>query len=493
MSGFRMLKVSRWRPSRRAIALTAIALLAGAGGRPMTARAQSFNCAKASTPVELFICGTPALAALDGALGAEIKKTLAAAPANRQAALADARLWLKERDRQCPVPSGSLTAPDSSHVSACLTAMYRERIAALRASPTKPPAPAKASGGKTVICERLVRDYRAALESGSQAQRSISAENDGPLNLLSSGKNAPVTIAKPAVEFTDYALAKMTEWAQKQPQPFVFSSNVLKNLEELDRIQQIDRMPDAPYFAASAIQGTAQCYAGAYFEVKNGRAETAQAPGGWEDQEGGGCGVTRSFGAVGEARAAFEEAHGYGPSLTSRITVTPWEQDHFGAACSVTFIFAPHFEQQRTANAEEESCDGADCETLWQAAQKLAEHTHSDFARVEKAEIARLAPAQSKDYEALKSLAANSGAKDNAQDSGPAPDADSLLDTAPLLLPLISGGQLYLARVGHRTIGWRTFSDWIVRLERLQDGKLAPRATFSIGMDRGRLTKATVE
>jgi uncharacterized protein len=443
--------------------------------------AQSFDCAKASKPVERLICADPALAALDGALGAEVKKALAAAPADRQALLADARRWLAERDKRCPLPAVALTAADRSRAASCLTAAYRERIAALQSKPASGTSPR--SSAKTALCQQLANDYKA---------RRKEADDSSPLQILSSGPNPPVTLAQPVMELKpgEPPQAQAAEWAKAQPQPFAFSARVLKDFDEMGEVQRIDRLPGTNLYAASSVQGTALCYTSSFFEVKNGRAEPATGPGSWDNRDGGGCGgATHTFGGIGNTKAAFEESHGYMPSLTSSVTISPWEQGHFGAECTVTFTFAPQFEPHvPDSSAAEESCSGADCEGLRQAALSLAQRIQADFAGVEKAEVARLTSSQRKDYETLKSLAAQAGQTQDA-----VADADSLLDTAPILLPLVYNGQVYLASVGHFTVGWRIYADWSVKLDRLQDGKPQTQASFAIGMKRGQLIKTAVE
>ena len=345
--------------------------------------AQSFDCAKASKPVERLICADPALAALDGALGAEVKKALAAAPADRQALLADARRWLAERDKRCPLPAVALTAADRSSAASCLTAAYRERIAALQSKPASGTSPR--TSAKTALCQQLANDYKA---------RRKEADDSSPLQVLSSGPNPPVALAQPVMELKpgETAQAQAAEWAKAQPQPFAFSARVLKDFDEMGEVQRIDRLPGANLYAASSVQGTALCYTSSFFEVRNGRAEPATGPGSWDNRDGGGCGgAMHTFGTIGNTKVAFEESHGYAPSLTSSVTISPWEQGHFGAECTVTFTFAPHFEPHvPDSSAAEESCSGTDCEGLRQAALSLAQRVQADFAGVEKAEAAAL-------------------------------------------------------------------------------------------------------
>lgn len=58
-------------------------------------------------------------------------------------------------------------------------------------------------------------------------------------------------------------------------------------------------------------------------------------------------------------------------------------------------------------------------------------------------------------------------------------------DGAPLLLPLVHDGRVYLAGLGHFTVGWRSYSDWSVALKRLDKGKIQDHKTFAIGLIRG--------
>ncbi len=82
-----------------------------------------FNCAKASAPVEVLMCGNAELAGLDRAVGdlfGSLRKSL---PADRSKALRDEqRKWLVARDAAC----APLDAP-------CLIEQYRGRLAALQA------------------------------------------------------------------------------------------------------------------------------------------------------------------------------------------------------------------------------------------------------------------------------------------------------------------------------------------------------------------------
>jgi uncharacterized protein len=100
--------------------------------------AQSFDCARARTPVEKSICASPELIGLDAALAKAWSQTIDAIrsdPARAQAQLATQRDWIAGRDRSC----GALSA-NAPRFAACLGDAYRARIAALGAVSNAPTA-----------------------------------------------------------------------------------------------------------------------------------------------------------------------------------------------------------------------------------------------------------------------------------------------------------------------------------------------------------------
>ena len=68
---------------------------------------------------------------------------------------------------------------------------------------------------------------------------------------------------------------------------------------------------------ASAVQGTAHCLVGVYFETRNGKAIAAKPPEAFSGGEEEGCGVARAFGSIDGVPVAFEESYDLGPSMQS--------------------------------------------------------------------------------------------------------------------------------------------------------------------------------
>lgn len=461
---------------------------------PSGGSAQSFDCDKATTTSERVICADQTLGVLDSELAAEVKKALAADPAQRDELLAEERQWATERDKTCSQPAGPMTGEARARAVACLTAAYNERIAAVRPAPTPAPplsAEAQAARARTEICQRIGDRYRLLLGGAPQAPFKKSFYADSPLETLAAF-GAGVTIADPSARFDDYSRRKVVDWAKSQPQPFLPSESVLKAIEDIVSSRlRIDRLPNANIYAASVAEGTAGCRSSIYFEVENKRAMLAEGPAAWETAQGEGCGVTRAFGTIDATPVAFEDANDHTPSLQSSLSVTSWNGKGFDPACTLSFQFAPRFDAHGSFNAWDESCDGADCDALRQAALALVEEAQKNPLDAQKAAVARLTAQQRRQFAQLKKIAGP--AEPPADEASNLSDPASYTDAAPLLLPLVHESRVYLAALGHFTIGWRIFSDWSVTLKRLDNGKARDRATFAIGMTKGRLESFAVK
>lgn len=471
---------------RLSVVFAAIALVLAA---PTAGRAQSFDCAKAATPTERLICAEQKLGKLDTELAEEVKKALAAVPNRRDDLLGEQRKWLKERDRNCAAPAGALTSETRVWVIDCLAAAYRERISAIR-SAAGPAQSAEAQAAQpTAICQRIGETYRAVLDGDSQApSKKFYAESP-----LESIVGFGVTLAEPVAQLDSYSRRKVVDWAMSQQQPFMLSESVLKAFDDIASTGlRIDRLPGTDFYAASVVVGTAACYSTRYFEMVQGRARLAEGPPAWETGGGEGCGVTRVFGTIDKMSVAFEDAHDHTPSLASSLGVSPWSGKGFEAACTVTFQFAPRFDAHGGFNAWEERCDGADCEALRQASLALVEEVQKNPLEARKTALARLTAPQRGQFAQLRKQA---GTEEPPQADGSIDPSDpaAYTDAAPLLLPLVHEGRVYLAGVGHFTVGWRVFSDWSVALKRLDNGKARDHAVFAIGMTKGRFESFSVK
>lgn len=122
-----------------------LAALAWLAVHPVAAQeSPSFDCDKASAPVEALICGDRDLARLDARLAAAFKQRREglAEPA-RARLLQDQRDWLKRRLQDCAIPARA--DPDSEadwQQALCLEKQYLKRLAALGAPEALPAPPA---------------------------------------------------------------------------------------------------------------------------------------------------------------------------------------------------------------------------------------------------------------------------------------------------------------------------------------------------------------
>jgi uncharacterized protein len=151
---------------------------------PVTSRAAtgpSFDCGRATAPVEHLICSSDTLSQLDSQLGDTFRaRREAADEAGRAAMLAEQRRWLVTRLGTCLVPTkGDVTDSARPAAETCLAGSYRNRIAAL-APPAETPKPA-------------VPATTPAASSGVTLDHSIfpaRGENEALLNVASFGRYA---------------------------------------------------------------------------------------------------------------------------------------------------------------------------------------------------------------------------------------------------------------------------------------------------------------
>jgi hypothetical protein len=82
-----------------------------------------------------------------------------------------------------------------------------------------------------------------------------------------------------------------------------------------------------------------------------------------------------------------------------------------------------------------------------------------------------------------------SGTKDSQATAG---NPAEIVDTDPLFLPYVLDRRVYVAAVGHFTVGWRVFADWSVQLAAMEDGLLVPRAAFAVGMWKAHVRNVSI-
>jgi hypothetical protein len=300
-----------------------------------------------------------------------------------------------------------------------------------------------------------------------------------------------------------YSRTAFIKRAALLPRSFTPSSGLLKALDDVQEALVVSDLPGSNLFAANSIGGTASCNSTVFFSVSQGRARLVPGPASWQNDIGGSCGLTRSFASVDGLPVVIDDDLDAGPSLASTLTLTPWGGSRWLDSCRASFVFAPHFDPAKTLNDwasldnwENNACGSGGCEGFQRAALYLVTQAQQDRAGVESHLLAALTGPQREEYRRLKRVADRPDPDDKQADGDAAPKpktAAALTDTSPLPLPMVVDDHVFLASVGHFTIGWRVFSDWKVTVEAGDADKMREIARFAIGMTQGPIVSVTVK
>lgn len=101
---------------------------------PCVVNAASFDCGKATAPVEKLICSDPKLSKLDEALAGAYaaKREALAGEDDARGLVREQRAWLARRNNDCGIlAKGGVARSESGQESACLIDMYERRIVEL--------------------------------------------------------------------------------------------------------------------------------------------------------------------------------------------------------------------------------------------------------------------------------------------------------------------------------------------------------------------------
>ena len=460
--------------------LGALALMAFGGAA--RAAGPSFDCAKASAPVEKLLCADANLGTLDTKLAAALKAALARPGQDRDATLAAQRRWLAARDKTCVVPD-QLDKDKRAPLIECLASAYRRQINVL----SYPETP----GG---ICLKIVDRLRGLVDAGSRDAKAKASPGDSLLDFFTQTPASGISVVKPVFETSSYGDGPSLKKRLAQLKPaFTLAPDLAKALDDVSGEISLYQLPGASLRALNSIDGTAHCNSTVFFDVAGGRARLVADPASFEDG-GPECGELRAFGSVDGQPAIIEDGSDYTPNLSAGLFITRRAPDGWAPMCQIEFHFAPKFTPGVTENdwvEAADACKGADCDELEQAAARLAEATQKEGLGIEARALGALSPAQREAFAALKKRA-DAPAPSDDPDSKPT-GPDDYTDQHPILLPLVVKDRVYLATVGHPTIGWRLFADWKVDVQTAEGDKLKSLGQFAIGMGRGRLLGADVQ
>jgi hypothetical protein len=299
-----------------------------------------------------------------------------------------------------------------------------------------------------------------------------------------------------------YSRQEFTTRAGRLKPPFTPSNELLKALDDLNEEMVVVALPGTNILAANSIGGTAHCNSTAFFSTANQRARPVQDPESWKNDGGASCGVTRSFVSIDRVPFVIDDSLDFGPSMISTLTLTPWIDGKWTEPCQADFAFAPHFDTKNTLNDwaslnnwNANNC-ATDCEGFQRAALELVRQTQLDPSGAEARLLAAMTSPQREEYLRLKRIADRPDAADlpaGGDDAKRRAAAAALTDNSPLLVPMVVDSRVFLATVGHFTIGWRIFSDWQVTVEAGEADKTKEIARFAIAMTQGPIVSATVK
>jgi hypothetical protein len=344
---------------------------------------------------------------------------------------------------------------------------------------------AQSLAADTSNCQKIADRYRPLASAHP---------GESPLKVLATSPASGMTVTAPLIRMVD-PKSELPAWANRQTLPFTLPAELTQSLFSMN-YWTLEKLPDVNFYWLSSIAGTAHCYDSHYFVISNGNAEDQPAPPGFEDGEGAACGVGREFGRIDDTSVYLEENHDATPRMSSGVKVATWKDGSFRGTCTVTFSFAPRFTEQTTnawdqlESAAWKTCTGAECADLRQAAFDLVAAVQKDPIQAQNQWRSLLSAAQMAEYENDVNLAARDRAASGRHKK--AFDPANITEEDPFLLPYVYGGRVYLASLGHFTIGWRYFADWGVTFKTLGDGKLTPQGHFAVGMIKGELDKVSV-
>jgi hypothetical protein len=346
----------------------------------------------------------------------------------------------------------------------------------------------------------------AAGHLASLVKRNWPSNGDAPLDMVGTflNKSAPgFTTGKTRFKLKAYSDEAFIKEAKQLRPPLSPSPELLKAFIGNEDAVTVSNLPGSDLFAANTVGGTLHCNSTVFFTARAGQASPVPAPESWENDMGGSCGKTRSFASVDGLPVVIDDDLNAGPSLASTLTLTPWSAGKWQEPCTASFVFSPRFDPAKTFNDwaslnkwEPNHCGSSGCAAFQRSALDLVRQTQEDRAGVEAKRLAMLSEPQRDKYQRLKRILAARPAPDNAptDDKTPKPEtAAALTDTHPLLLPMLVGDRVFVASLGHFTIGWRVFADWQVTVETAEADKIHQVARFAIGMTPGPIASVTVK
>ena len=246
----------------------------------------------------------------------------------------------------------------------------------------------------------------------------------------------------------------------------------------------VHRFGRNPLNMAKVIEGSASCQRFVFFATSaDGAARQVVEPDVVKAADPSAfCYRTNAYAGEVAGVPAFVVETDYDSSV--ELSVTPWRDGGWQSECKVLIHFSDVLE------VTGRFCKDADCGDLADHALGLAKKVDQGQSAAEEK-----AADQNEKFKAMKELASKDARSVRSFPTfGGAMHGSSEVDFAPeaVLLPLVVGGETFLARVGHFAVGWRIYADYLVAAYGMADDHLEPVAGLYISKTRGKPLRATV-
>jgi hypothetical protein len=229
--------------------------------------------------------------------------------------------------------------------------------------------------------------------------------------------------------------------------------------------------------------GTAHCSGFVFFMADpNGPATLVERPPAsiGKDGEMRLCSGVGSEGLVGTVNGDPAFILQEGKDQDFDIGVTLWKDKRWQPECKLSLHFNAAF------SIGERFCSGVDCGAAANAGLALARRFDGN-ARLQEQEEATLSAPERETFQKTPPFPDKTlptfGSKAQHHDFG----------CDETVLPVKLGGRLYVGRLGHGSIGWRCFNDFVFALYAPKDGELEPVAGITIDKVRAAPVEATLK
>jgi hypothetical protein len=268
-------------------------------------------------------------------------------------------------------------------------------------------------------------------------------------------------------------------------------AELVKRLRDLPPAQAL-RFGTGPIWLLDRVDGTLGCHTTLAVAVPaSGPAHEVALPALGENAELCALSALTAVSIGGDPALWIEQSGAFSDAQArSVVTIAALRADGFAPPCSVTIDYAV------TEHATHAFCDGIDCVPLMRTAELLAMRLRNG----ETAEtlgagvVSPDAPEQAADYRRMAALAADDKPPLELPTFGVSLETPYTGFSDPVTFPLrLRDGQVYLARLGHGSFGWRMSPDTLLAVYRLRDDHAVAAASVYVAAQPSGVASVSVQ